>query len=256
VTARIVWLGEHHATEESGTERWDALDSRASEIAQCDIAVLYCPVGTYPNVLALSELALATRLGKTTLFTEEDNPRQTNADFWINRASTHCIPHMTREQASSVASALTEHACGHAFNLPFPNELLAALAKAESPIEARLGMHLVRECDMQHFVAPQADLVTGGKKYRADFLVSSEHDGSGVRVVVEADGHDYHERTKEQAARDKKRDRLMVAEGIYVLRFTGSEIWKDAAACAKEVSDFVTAKAEEETIRLWEATHK
>lgn len=57
-----------------------------------------------------------------------------------------------------------------------------------------------------------------------------------IRIVVEADGHDLHDRTKAQVARDKKRDRDMVAEGWRVLRFTGSEINGNARACANEVA--------------------
>jgi very-short-patch-repair endonuclease len=56
-----------------------------------------------------------------------------------------------------------------------------------------------------------------------------------VRVVVECDDHEYHERTKQQAIRDKTRDRAFQAQGFQVLRFTGSEIWRDALKCAAEV---------------------
>lgn len=256
VTARIVWLGEHPAPEEPSEARWRSLEARCSEIERCDMAVMYLPVGKYASELALSELAFATKLGKPTLHAAEDNPNPSNADFWLFRASDHCIPYMSREETVAVAGALVEHACGARFNLPFPRELLSVLRKAESPIEVRLGMHLVQACSLQQIVEPQVEVTTGGKSYRADFLVHSGAEYGNVRAVVEADGHDYHERTKEQAARDKKRDRLMIADGLYVLRFTGSEIWKDPISCAKEVYNFVANKAEEETIRLWEATHK
>lgn len=72
-------------------------------------------------------------------------------------------------------------------------------------------------------------------RYRADFAFVSPAGG----VVVECDGHDYHERSKEQAKRDRRRDRWMQAQGWNVLRFTGSEIWKDAEACAQEVFDYL-----------------
>lgn len=54
-------------------------------------------------------------------------------------------------------------------------------------------------------------------------------------VNVEADGHDFHDRTKEQAQRDRRRDRILVARGFRVLRFTGSEIYRNAAHCADEI---------------------
>lgn len=78
-------------------------------------------------------------------------------------------------------------------------------------------------------------------QYRVDFLI---HDASCPReiakprfMIVECDGHDFHERTKEQARRDKQRDRFFQAKGFKVLRFTGSEIWADPEACADEIID-------------------
>lgn len=56
-----------------------------------------------------------------------------------------------------------------------------------------------------------------------------------VRFAVECDGHAFHEKTKEQAAKDKARDRFLTANGWRVMRFTGSEIYRDAAACSREI---------------------
>jgi len=72
-------------------------------------------------------------------------------------------------------------------------------------------------------------------KYRADFILKT----LDARVAIECDGHDFHERTKEQAQRDKARDRFFQAEGWPVLRFTGSEIWADPVSCANEAVRFV-----------------
>lgn len=58
-------------------------------------------------------------------------------------------------------------------------------------------------------------------------------------TFIECDGHDFHERTKAQAARDKRRDRDLQGGGHPVLRFTGSEIYKDPLYCAAQVSEFV-----------------
>lgn len=82
-------------------------------------------------------------------------------------------------------------------------------------------------------------------KYRCDFrLTLSEHSARNgidrVTVIVECDGHDFHEKTKEQVARDKKRDRAIMTVGVPLLRFTGSEIYADPFKCAKEVADFMT----------------
>lgn len=65
--------------------------------------------------------------------------------------------------------------------------------------------------------------------YRVDFLLEYRplHSDLEKRIVVECDGHQWHERTKEQAIKDKERDRYLTREGYIVLRFTGSEIVDD-----------------------------
>lgn len=60
-----------------------------------------------------------------------------------------------------------------------------------------------------------------------------------AQLVVELDGHEFHERTKEQAEKDKRRDRELVAEGYQVIRFTGSEVWRDPFKCAEEAVDMI-----------------
>jgi very-short-patch-repair endonuclease len=72
------------------------------------------------------------------------------------------------------------------------------------------------------------------ERWRVDFLIHYWSDGLN-RFVVECDGHDFHERTKEQAANDRSRDRAMAMLGLTVLRFTGSEIWNDPMGCARQV---------------------
>lgn len=106
----------------------------------------------------------------------------------------------------------------------------------------------------------QVPIVCGAKEYRADFVavaIGIDHatrfcrdtkiDASNtlLRVVIEIDGHDFHERTKEQASHDKARDRAMTKAGWHVLRFTGSDIYKDADACVLEVFDLFEAKLSE-----------
>lgn len=76
-------------------------------------------------------------------------------------------------------------------------------------------------------------------KYKVDFLFTVRVNGKERHVVVECDGHDYHERTKQQAQRDKSRDRDLANAGYIVLRFTGSEIYRRSKECAEEISDIL-----------------
>jgi very-short-patch-repair endonuclease len=77
--------------------------------------------------------------------------------------------------------------------------------------------------------------------YRPDFSLVNR---SGVvKAIVEADGHAFHERTREQATHDKARDREFATAGIHVLRFTGSDIHNNPQRCAQEVLDFSRSDA-------------
>jgi len=59
---------------------------------------------------------------------------------------------------------------------------------------------------------------------------------NGPKLAVECDGHDYHERTKDQAAYDRYRDRYIASRGWVIARFTGSEIYHDAYGCVQEIA--------------------
>jgi very-short-patch-repair endonuclease len=80
--------------------------------------------------------------------------------------------------------------------------------------------------------------------YRVDFLFGSQMSDNDplCLVAVECDGHEFHEKTKQQAARDKGRDRDLTSNGIKVFRFTGSEIWKNPGACADDVLMFLSTE--------------
>jgi very-short-patch-repair endonuclease len=80
----------------------------------------------------------------------------------------------------------------------------------------------------------QEEIGIGDDTYRVDFLLCAICQGVGRKVVVECDGHDFHEKTKEQAAKDKQRDRTLTKHGYTVVRFTGSEIWDNPCGCANE----------------------
>lgn len=78
-------------------------------------------------------------------------------------------------------------------------------------------------------IAPQVHI----GPYIADFgIVAKAKGGVLVRGAIECDGHAFHERTKEQAERDRTRDRYFQSCGTFVLRYTGSEIHTAPFHCA------------------------
>lgn len=58
------------------------------------------------------------------------------------------------------------------------------------------------------------------------------------RIAIEIDGHEFH-KTKTQRTHDARRDRFLTKKKWKVIRFTGTEIYKNVEACVKEVISFV-----------------
>lgn len=79
--------------------------------------------------------------------------------------------------------------------------------------------------------------------WRADFVISVPT-YCDKKLIVECDGHDFHERTKEQAMRDRARDRSAQAAGYQILRFTGAEIYRDPLKCVREALNALKKLAE------------
>lgn len=72
--------------------------------------------------------------------------------------------------------------------------------------------------------------------YRVDFVVSVTGLPTGApSLIVELDGHEFHDKDKRQRSYEKRRDRDLVRAGYRVLHFTGSDVVKDPYAVAHEV---------------------
>lgn len=84
----------------------------------------------------------------------------------------------------------------------------------------------------------------GFKPYLPDFALDRatpkpDEDGFDEELlIVELDGHQFHEKTPEQAEHDRKRDRWFAANGYRVIRFTGREVWRDVRSCVAEALAF------------------
>lgn len=105
-----------------------------------------------------------------------------------------------------------------------------------TPIEQMLMIAFMHPdgffCNENSSIKPQHQI----GEFRVDFFI--KFDGRAP-VVIECDGHDFHERTKEQARKDKSRDRELMKLGHTVIRFTGSEIWEDPKKCANQIFEII-----------------
>lgn len=73
-------------------------------------------------------------------------------------------------------------------------------------------------------------------KFRVDFVLSQYDCGpsNDIKIVVELDGHDFHDKDKHQRSYEKARDRFLVQKGYRVLHFTGAEVVSDPFKVAHE----------------------
>lgn len=120
---------------------------------------------------------------------------------------------------------------GHTFALSG----LADSLPEEALLDALFG---ILPGDMR--VDAQRSVVADRGRFRLDVAIVSATNES-VRVAVEVDGFAYHDRTPEQAERDKQRDRALTRAGWRVLRFSAAEVLRNPKACAIEI--VVTVKA-------------
>lgn len=134
------------------------------------------------------------------------------------------------------------------------DELYSFLESCASPIEVRLahGMFAQFKSDWVTFWGNWPDTFCGRGlcipqhelgPYRVDFaiLIDWPH-GHKTRLAIECDGHDFHERTKAQARRDKKRDRDLMIMGWRVVHFTGSEIHNSLCECLESLEAILEAE--------------
>lgn len=101
-----------------------------------------------------------------------------------------------------------------------------------------------------YYICPTPQLEVfgaSGKKYFADFSIEIDNFITDVdlKLLVECDGHDFHEKTKAQVSRDNERAMDLRLAGYEILRFSGSQIYSDPFKCADEVCKYVVIKMNE-----------
>lgn len=94
---------------------------------------------------------------------------------------------------------------------------------------------------------PQKEIRANGNKYIADFCICAEtsewfsfdHD---YQLIIECDGHEFHEKTKEQVTQRNQRDMDLKSAGYDVLHFSGSQIYQNPIECSKQALDYLMQK--------------
>lgn len=129
-----------------------------------------------------------------------------------------------------------------------------ALIDCESPIEQLLSVELYRInlLDLCYY-NPKIDVMgieiqkpIPNTKYIVDFLITVAYSNKGkqhiFQFIVECDGHEFHQKTKEQVERDNIRARELQRLGYELIRFSGTEIYHKSYRCAKEILKIIVSK--------------
>lgn len=113
-----------------------------------------------------------------------------------------------------------------------------------SPIEILFAMeyvaHQMRVPDNEYTSAinlkPNQKIVcSNGRTYYADFIFESQkYKTDHLMLLIELDGHEFHEKTKEQVEKDKARERALIKDGYTLLRYAGTEIKRSSITCVAE----------------------
>lgn len=128
---------------------------------------------------------------------------------------------------------------------------MTSLFKLQSPLERKLYLELVKtriNFQSQYGLDRNGSHVTvEGKEYGnpennfknvltvVDFYIEKRNQ----RLCIYTDGHTYHERTEDQAIRDKNIDRKLQALGYTVLRYTGKEVNENSDKIIREIKDWI-----------------
>lgn len=88
------------------------------------------------------------------------------------------------------------------------------------------------------WIDEQLEIITpSNKKYIADFAYID--DKKNIKVLIECDGHEFHQKTKEQVEKDNNRTFDLQSMGFTVFRFSGSQIYNNPLECANKIHEYL-----------------
>lgn len=132
--------------------------------------------------------------------------------------------------------------------------------EAESPIESIFYITFAIYAQMKKDnicfqLLPQHEIEANGRRYRADFAFVGDDLGicycnfkkRPKNLVIECDGYEFHEKTKEQVAYDNQREYDLKMAGFDVLRFSGSEIYNRPYECAEKAFNYLYKQTQKKT---------
>ncbi|MFD0836696.1 endonuclease domain-containing protein [Mariniflexile aquimaris] len=136
-------------------------------------------------------------------------------------------------------------------NYKLTNHCLTCIFDLQSPLERKLFLALNKNYirfEAQYPLNWKGENITiAGKTYNnpknnfkevltvVDFYIEKKD----VKLCIYTDGHTYHERTEEQAQRDKRIDRKLQELGFQVLRYTGKDVNECTEIIVEEIKKWI-----------------
>ena len=126
--------------------------------------------------------------------------------------------------------------------------IMGDYSSCKSPIEKILFValdfvYLLRSCELPMLdeITPQYEINDGEKTYFVDLFLLLESK-EFIKIAVECDGYEFHQKTKQQVKHDNEREMRIKLLGYDVLRFSGTQIYENPIKCANDIFDYVLTK--------------
>lgn len=123
-------------------------------------------------------------------------------------------------------------------------------SQCESPIEVIFAYYYDRclaesgKNEETFYMTPQETITTdNNKNYRVDFFLEcyfyKDTEEYYSNLIIECDGHEFHEKTKQQVKKRNERDYDLKLSGYDVIHFSGSEIYNEPEKCVEKVLEYL-----------------
>lgn len=100
------------------------------------------------------------------------------------------------------------------------------------------------------FLFSQHPIKIDNKKYVVDFYFEEDPNvnpfNTDKKIIIECDGHQFHQKTKEQVKKDNEREYDLKMAGYEIIRFSGSQIYNEPFKCAEDAYNYIMKSIKEE----------
>lgn len=171
---------------------------------------------------------------------------KTRIEELLNETNTAELLNVSAENAKIIDFHYQTDSLCRSCSSKFSNRCNTCLFILESPLERKLFLELHKasitftpqqSINLKGELIFNIDTKTPSEKRFANILTIPDFyiDKGQKRVCIYTDGHTYHERTEDQAMRDRNIDRKLQNLNFTVLRYTGKEINDNIEVVIKEI---------------------